>query len=187
MTHRNQYANSDHLHFFRLCHIEVRSTLSGLSGRHSVSCAPVSHLRRLPVPPGDFLRKARASGLLIFVMLALTISSFLMRPAWANPPPSEQELIDQLIQEVGQMNDVTFIRNGSDHDAKEAADHLRQKMHYFEGEIHTADDFIRLCATHSELSGLPYKVREADGTVRDSAPFLHDLLLKLRQQVSVAP
>ena len=181
MTHRNQYAHSDHLHFFRLCHIEVRSTLNRLSGRHSVPCAPV-----LPLPPGDFLRKARASGLLIFMMLALMISSIMMRPAWANPPPSEQELIDQLIQEVGQMNDVTFIRNGSDHDAKEAADHLRQKMHYFESEIHTADDFIRLCATHSELSGLPYKVREADGTERDSAPFLQDLLLKLRQQVSVA-
>ena len=84
------------------------------------------------------------------------------------------------------MHDATFIRNGSEHDAKEAADHLRQKMHYFEGEIHTADDFIRLCGTHSELSGLPYKIRTADGTVRDSGPFLRDLLLKLRQQLSVA-
>jgi hypothetical protein len=117
--------------------------------------------------------------------LALFASSILIRPALADPPASEQKLIDQLIEDVSQMNDVTFIRNGSEHDSQEAADHLRQKLNYFKGEIHTADDFIRLCASHSELSGLPYKVRYANGTERDSAIVLNGLLVRLRQQWSV--
>jgi len=121
----------------------------------------------------------------LFMTLALFASSILIRPALADPPPSEQKLIDQLIEDVSQMTDVTFIRNGSKHDSKEAADHLRQKLNYFKGKVHTADDFIRLCASHSELSGLPYKVRFPNGTERDSANVLNGLLARLRQQWSV--
>jgi len=100
-------------------------------------------------------------------------------PAWA-APPAEQRLIEQLIHDVGQMRDIVFIRNGSEYSAQEAESHLRDKLEYFKDDIHTAEDFIRLCATRSEMSGSPYKIRDASGHTLDAAAFLKARLDRLR-------
>ncbi len=58
---------------------------------------------------------------------------------------------------------ATFIRNGTSHTAAEAVEHIKAKYEHFQGEIKTPEDFIRLSASKSLLSGKPYLVRTADG------------------------
>jgi hypothetical protein len=94
--------------------------------------------------------------------------------------PNEQKLIDELISQVANMHDITFVRNGMSYDSEKAASHMRDKLAYFKDDIHTADDFIRLCATRSEITGLHYKVKDASGVSQDAAEFMYLKLAKLR-------
>jgi hypothetical protein len=60
-------------------------------------------------------------------------------------------------------SDVTFIRNGQTHTPGEAANHIKAKYEHFKSEIKTPEDFIRLSASKSLLTGQPYLVRISDG------------------------
>jgi len=60
--------------------------------------------------------------------------------------------------------DATFIRNGQAHTPQEAVAHVRSKYEHFKAQIKTPEDFIRLSATKSLLTGQPYLVRARDGT-----------------------
>jgi hypothetical protein len=104
----------------------------------------------------------------------------------ATPPPAEQKLIEQLIRDVSEMHDLVFIRNGAEYDSKEAVAHLREKYAYFRSDIQTADDFIRLCATKSEMTGRAYRVRDAKGVEKESAVFLYEHLAHLRMAANAA-
>jgi hypothetical protein len=79
------------------------------------------------------------------------------------PPPTESQRIEALIQAVAGLQDAVFLRNGSEHTPKEAADHLRLKLRNAGGRVNSAPDFIRLCASGSSLSGRPYEIRFGDG------------------------
>jgi len=99
----------------------------------------------------------------------------------ATPPPPEDKVIQALIQRVEARTDLVFVRNGSDHNAAEAATHLRSKYKYFKFELIDAEDFIERCGSRSEFTRKAYKVRAADGTVRDAGDFLREELRTLRQ------
>jgi hypothetical protein len=71
---------------------------------------------------------------------------------------------------------VTFIRNGTDYTAAEAAAHLRTKWEHAGNRIRTAEDLIDQLGTRSSTSGRPYRIRLADGTERDAGPWLHELV-----------
>ena len=58
---------------------------------------------------------------------------------------------------------ATFIRNGQDYTPAEAVNHIKAKYEHFKSEIKTPEDFIRLAATKSLLTGQPYRVRTSDG------------------------
>ena len=60
-------------------------------------------------------------------------------------------------------SDATFIRNGQTHTPQEAANHIKAKDEHFKSEIKTPEDFIRLAASKSLLTGQPYLVRTRDG------------------------
>ncbi len=92
----------------------------------------------------------------------------------------EQEKIEYLISSVENLKGAQFIRNGSAHDGKEAADHLRMKLGTAGSRVKTADDFIRLCASASSITGRPYMIRLADGTVVRSEEFLRERLKHYR-------
>ena len=94
-------------------------------------------------------------------------------------PASEAQRIEYLIRSVEQLSNAKFIRNGSDHDAQAAADHLRLKLRESGGRCNTADDFIRLCGSKSSISGQPYQIRFADGTLLTSEAFLRAKLEEL--------
>jgi|KBSMisStandDraft_5_1062788.scaffolds.fasta_scaffold55884_3 hypothetical protein len=102
--------------------------------------------------------------------------------AAANPPANEAAVIDRLIARVAAMNDMVFIRNGSEAPADTAAQHLRDKYQYFRDEIVSAEDFIRLCGTRSEVTHEPYRVRFPNGRERPASEVLHEELRAIRRQ-----
>jgi Family of unknown function (DUF5329) len=85
--------------------------------------------------------------------------------AFASPARSAESLdqtINYLIDHVAKAK-ATFVRNGTSHTPAEAAEHIKAKYAHFKGDIKTPEDFIRLSASKSILSGKPYLVRLPDG------------------------
>jgi len=92
--------------------------------------------------------------------------------------PIEDARIEYLLTAVGSLQDAQFIRNGKPYDSKAAVDHLRTKLRAAGSRVQTAEDFIRVCASESSISGKPYEIRFADGTVLRAADFLRQKLLE---------
>ncbi len=74
------------------------------------------------------------------------------------------QVVAYLTAEV-EKSHLTFIRNGQTHSCEEAAQHAREKYEYFKSRIKSAEDFIKLCASKSLISGKPYLVITPQGTV----------------------
>jgi hypothetical protein len=74
---------------------------------------------------------------------------------------SLEQTVNYLIDYVAK-SDATFIRNGVSHTPMEATAHIRAKYAHFKSEIKTPEDFIRLSASKSLLTGKPYLVRTPD-------------------------
>lgn len=74
---------------------------------------------------------------------------------------SLDETINYLLDYVAKSN-ATFIRNRQTHTPQEAVDHIKAKYEHFKSEIKTPEDFIRLSASKSLLTGQPYLVRTRD-------------------------
>ena len=119
----------------------------------------------------QFLRTA------LFALLLAAVAAL----AQATPSASEQKLIDTLILRVSNMKSMTFMRNGDEHNAADAAKHMQAKFDHFKDEIVTAEDFIDRCASRSEVTGKPYQVKLSDGVVRDAKEFLTAELHTLRK------
>ena len=77
-------------------------------------------------------------------------------------------------------SDATFVRNGQKHTPQEAANHIKAKYEHFKSEIKTPEDFIRLSASKSLLTGQPYLVRTADGKEMHLDAWLTEALKKHR-------
>ena len=115
--------------------------------------------------------------------LALALTFFAATAARAQSPAlSEEQKIDALIQSVADLHGAVFIRNGSEYDAKAAADHLRMKREKAGKRVKTADEFIRLCGSESLMSGKPYQIRYADGRIETSEVFLRARLAELEHR-----
>ena len=106
----------------------------------------------------------------LLVLAALTGAS--------DPSPLEDARIEYLLTVVASLQDAQFIRNGKSSDSKAAVDHLRTKLRAAGSRVQTAEDFIRDCASKSSISGKPYEIRFADGTVLLAADFLRQKLLE---------
>jgi len=76
----------------------------------------------------------------------------------------EAAKIQHLIASVETLKGAKFIRNGSEYDARLAADHLRLKLKNAGKRVRTAEDFIKYCASKSSITGVPYLIRFSDGT-----------------------
>jgi len=99
----------------------------------------------------------------------------------AAPDDTSQREIAALLSFIAH-SPCTFVRNGTDYGGAQAESHLEDKLHYLQqhGKIHSAEDFIRLAATESSLSGKPYLVR-CQGKEQPSASWLTDELQRLRK------
>ena len=95
---------------------------------------------------------------------------------------SLEQTIDYLIDYVGKSN-ATFVRNGISHTPTEAVTHIKAKYEHFKSEIKTPEDFIRLSASKSLLTGKPYLVRTPDGKEIRLDAWLTDALKRHREQL----
>ena len=115
------------------------------------------------------------------IFLLFTAGFILLGATCFGETPVKNE-IDYLLKQVVQQGCV-FIRNFSRHNAEEARDHLNRKYRYFESKIHTAEDFIQLAASKSELTKRPYYV-ECDGKQKvKSSVWLLNKLQEYRKKV----
>ena len=112
-------------------------------------------------------------------LLAAFLLIALSTLGWAGAPPAEKQKIEALIAKVENLQDATFIRNGSDYGSKSAAKFLRGKWSANDGEIKTAKDFIAKAGTASSTSGKPYLIRFKDGQQTECAKYLETELAKL--------
>lgn len=108
----------------------------------------------------------------LFVMAAARVQAYVT-------PVSEAQKIEYLIRSVEELSNAKFIRNGRAYDAQRAADHLRLKLRNAESRCNTVDEFIRVCGSRSSISGQPYQIRFADGTLMTSESFLRAKLKEL--------
>jgi hypothetical protein len=92
---------------------------------------------------------------------------------------TESEKIERLIEMVAQLEGATFVRNGKEYSAAEAADHLREKWAWKRSEVGTADAFVERCGSRSSISGEAYLIRLADGKELSSRAFLVDALAQM--------
>jgi hypothetical protein len=115
------------------------------------------------------------------LLLAIILISVLGFGAGAfAKPPSEHDKIVYLLNAVGTSN-LVFIRNGAEYTAKEAKQHLQEKVDFFGSQIHTVDDFIKYVGSKSIVSDTPYFVRLPDGTQVEAAVWLRQQLAEMNQ------
>jgi hypothetical protein len=120
----------------------------------------------------SFMRGAAAY---LVVLSVLALSGNLIHARAAATPENLNETIGYLLDFVAN-SDCAFIRNGSSYNSKEAAAHIKAKYDYFQKEIKTPEDFIRLAASKSEFSGRPYLVTTKDGYEMETAGWLRKAL-----------
>ncbi|MHA6249660.1 DUF5329 family protein [Pontibacter sp. CAU 1760] len=94
---------------------------------------------------------------------------------------TESQKVQELITYVRSMKDATFIRNGSKHSCKEAADHLQAKWEKHKADVKTARGFIDELASKSGMSGKDYLIQYADGRTETSASVLNKKLKQLEK------
>jgi hypothetical protein len=119
--------------------------------------------------------------------LPIALRAMLLLGLWLAPlsavgadgPAAEAQRIEYLIRSIEQLTDAKFIRNDSAYDGKAAAEHLRLKWREAGARIKTAQQFIELCGSKSSVSGRPYQIRFAEGTLLTSEAFLREKLKEL--------
>jgi hypothetical protein len=83
--------------------------------------------------------------------------------------------IEFLISSVENLNGAKFIRNGTEHDSREAGRHLRLKLKRAEKYIKNADDFIKI-NSRSYITGEVYLIKFPDGRTVEAEKFLRERL-----------
>ena len=112
------------------------------------------------------------------ICLWLASASASVTAAAAATADNERETIEWLIQRVASLRDAKFVRNGTAHDAAEAASHLRTKWKAAGNKVKTVDEFIEKLASKSSVSGSTYKIRFADGKEVNSGDWMRQELAK---------
>ncbi|MCF6312770.1 MAG: DUF5329 domain-containing protein [Verrucomicrobiales bacterium] len=101
-----------------------------------------------------------------------------MMPLQAAP----QDEINSLLDYLEGLQGAVFVRNGKEHNSQETRKHLQMKWDRQEKKIHSAEDFIKLCASKSYLSGKRYVIRLKDGSEKFSDELLKAELKRIRSQ-----
>lgn len=130
------------------------------------------------------MKSARRTGsVAVIACLLLSIIAPAANAREAEPTAALADTVSTLLAYVRESGCV-FIRNGREHDAAAAAKHMERKYRHYMNDIETPEDFIRLAATKSMMSGKPYRVRTSSGEERLSADWLADVLDSMRRPAS---
>lgn len=111
------------------------------------------------------------------LLVAIGLLSLLSVQAWAG---DYQKEINHLLDYI-KTTSCDYERNGTTYKGSEAVVHVQKKYDYFKDKIASAEDFVRLCATKSELTGKAYQVQCANEPKQESASWLLKELKKFRQ------
>ena len=118
------------------------------------------------------------------IELGLTILlTFIVTPQAMSAESSENinlAEIEYLLQTIGQ-SECVFTRNGTQHSAVEAEDHLRMKYDRTKSRIKTAEAFIDRLASNSSWTGKPYTMRCTSDEPEPSGQWLYRELKRHRQ------
>ena len=109
--------------------------------------------------------------------IILGILLLVASPVWADEDTMNAE-IDYILDTVA-ASDCVFIRNGKEHDAEDARDHLSLKRRRGKRYFDNADEFIENLASSSSWSGKPYKIR-CDGEEVLAADWFNKVLQDFR-------
>jgi len=90
-----------------------------------------------------------------FLLIASILTSF---SVLADVAPNKRKEVQHLLDFV-KNSDCVMNRNGSRHKTVDAVNHIQRKYNHFRREIHSTEDFIRLSATKSTMSGKYYTVK----------------------------
>ncbi len=107
-----------------------------------------------------------------FILLLFTLSLH------ANPNTKKE--INHLLEYVKTTHCV-YIRNGDKHKGPEAQSHIQRKYDYYVDDIEFTEDFIRLSATKSTMSGDIYQIKCPGEAKVPSAQWLLDELANFRK------
>ncbi|MBZ5537706.1 MAG: DUF5329 domain-containing protein [Acidobacteriia bacterium] len=117
---------------------------------------------------------------LIIVAITTVLAVTMLLAVDTSAQKDTDETIAYLLAFVAN-SDCTFIRNGQSYTGKQASDHLNSKYRYYKDKIATPEDFIRLAATKSMLSGKPYLIRTVEGKELRSDEWLKQILEEYRK------
>ena len=123
--------------------------------------------------------KGRLILAVVFACLAILPS---VAPA-QSASAAENQKIEALIKQVGDLKDAKFVRNGSTYEPATAVRFLRGKWAANDAEVKTARDFIDKVASASGTSGKPYLIRFKDGREIKSQEFLLAELKKIEPKL----
>jgi hypothetical protein len=123
----------------------------------------------------------RSSPPMMKPAVAALLLAILPLSSLAAPAPAARQEISHLIGYLT-ASGCSFQRNGSWHDAAQAAKHLQRKYDYLlkRDLVASSEDFIARAASESSLSGKPYQVRCGDDAPVASAAWLKAELTKYR-------
>ena len=97
---------------------------------------------------------------------------FVLREAGAPVALTEEEKIERLMAAVKELKGAVFIRNGGEHSAGDAVEHMRRKWERGKKEITTAREFVEKAGSKSSISGEAYRIRFEDGREVTAEEFL---------------
>lgn len=110
-----------------------------------------------------------SSALVLFLGIFVTTQALALSP-------EEKARTESLLTELGKQQNLTFTRNGTEHNATDAESHLRLKLRKTEKRLNTTEQFIDNVASKSSITGEIYQVKDAQGNVLPANQYLHDLL-----------
>ncbi|MDR2225508.1 MAG: DUF5329 domain-containing protein [Providencia sp.] len=110
-----------------------------------------------------------SSALVLFLGIFVTTQALALSP-------EEKVRTESLLTELGKQQNLTFTRNGTEHNATDAESHLRLKLRKTEKRLNTTEQFIDNVASKSSITGEIYQVKDAQGNVLPANQYLHDLL-----------
>jgi len=110
-------------------------------------------------------------------LLTVLFAGMMAAQAISAESPTE---IEYLLQAIGK-SECIFTRNGEQHSAAEAEDHLRMKYNRTRSRIKTAEAFIDNLASKSSWTGKSYTMKCADDEPEPSQQWLYRELARYRQ------
>jgi len=115
---------------------------------------------------------------IILTLLFLMLPSTVFLPSQCRAADTDAEI--QHLKDFIGNSECIFIRNEVEYNSADALKHIIRKYNAARRWIKTTEDFIRLTATKSSMSGKPYKVRCGESEM-PCADWLYDELSLYRE------